>query len=92
MKNVVNLEHYYLPWQLEHKIAEFVEYYNHKRVHESLDNLTPADVYYGRAKQITAARNLVKDQTMRQRRRLNLGLMTLKTELIKPAIIRESIC
>jgi putative transposase len=92
MKNLVNLEHYYLPWQLEYKIAEFVEYYNHKRVHESLDNLTPADVYYGRARQITTARNLVKEQTMRQRRRLNLGLMPMKEELIKPAIIRESIC
>ena len=92
LKNVVNLEHYYLPWQLEHKIGEFVEYYNHRRVHESLDNLTPADVYYGRARQITAARNLVKEQTMRQRRRINMGLTPLKEELIKPAIFRESVC
>jgi putative transposase len=92
MKNVVNLEHYYLPWHLGHKIAAFVEYYNHQRVHESLDNLTPADVYYGRAKQITAARSLVKEQTMRQRRRMNLGLMPMKEELIKPAILRECVC
>ena len=92
LKNVVNLEHYYLPWQLEHKITEIVEHYNNRRVHESLVNLTPADVYYGRTEQITAARNLVKEQTLRQRRRINLGLMPLNEELIKPAILRESIC
>ncbi len=48
MKNVINLEHHYLPWQLNHKLNEFVQYYNHQGVHESLDNLTPADVYCGR--------------------------------------------
>jgi putative transposase len=92
MKNVINLEHYYLPWQLEHKISEFVQYYNHQRVHESLDNLTPADVYHGRAAQIAKARNLIKEQTMRNRRRMNLGLEPLDDELIKPAILRESVC
>ena len=92
MKNVVNLEHYYLPWQLEHKISEFVQYYNHQRVHESLDNLTPADVYYGRDKEIIEARNLVKEQTIRQRRRQNMGLELLSEELVKPAILRQCVC
>ena len=91
MKNVINLEHYYLPWQLEHKISEFVQYYNHQRVHESLDNLTPADVYHGRAAQIAKARNLIKEQTMRNRRRMNMGLEPLSDELIKPAILREGV-
>jgi putative transposase len=91
MKNVINLEHYYLPWQLEHKISKFVQYYNHQRVHESLDNLTPADVYQGRAAQIAKARNLIKEQTMRNRRRMNMGLEPLDDELIKPAILRESV-
>ena len=40
---------YYLPGQLKHSIGEFVEHYNNGRYHESLDNLTPADVYFGRA-------------------------------------------
>ena len=92
MKNVINLEHYYLPWQLEYKISEFVQYYNHQRVHESLDNLTPADVYHGRATQIAKARNLIKEQTMRNRRRMNMGLEPLSDELIKPAILRQGVC
>lgn len=44
MKNIVNLQNYYLPKDLEREIAVLVEYYNHQRYHESLDNLTPADV------------------------------------------------
>jgi hypothetical protein len=49
MKNQILLENYYLPGQLEQRLAEFVDYYNLRRYHESLDNLTPADVYFGRA-------------------------------------------
>jgi transposase InsO family protein len=48
MKNQILLENYYLPGQLEQRLAEFVDYYNLRRYHESLNNLTPADVYFGR--------------------------------------------
>ena len=48
MKNRILLDNYYLPGQLEQSIEEFVRYYNNCRYHESLDNLTPADVYFGR--------------------------------------------
>ena len=48
MKNQILLENYYLPGQLEARLAEFVDYYNTRRYHESLGNLTPADVYFGR--------------------------------------------
>jgi putative transposase len=48
MKNRILLENYYLPGQLQRSIGEFVDYYNNCRYHESLDNLTPADVYFGR--------------------------------------------
>ena len=92
LKNVVNLQNYYLPWQLERKIAQFVEHYNHRRVHESLDNLTPADVYHGRAREITAARNLVKEQTMQRRKKLNMGIKIQNQKTIKPAILRECVC
>lgn len=60
MKNIVNLQNYYLPTQLEIEIGTFVHYYNDERYHESLDNLTPADVYFGRAKEVLTKRNRIK--------------------------------
>ena len=50
MKNMVNLQNYFLPGELEAQIANFVSYYNNQWYDESLDNLTPADVYFGRAR------------------------------------------
>lgn len=91
LKTVITLENYYLPWQLEQEIGRFVNHYNNRRVHESLDNLTPADVYNGRAREIITARNLVKEQTLRRRRRENLGLMPLNKEIIRPDVYRECV-
>ena len=62
---------YYLPGQLEQSIEEFVEYYNNCRYHESLDNLTPADVYFGRGQAILERREKIKRKTIEQRRRLH---------------------
>ena len=45
LKNRILLENYYLPGDLEAQIGNFVAYYNHLRYHESIANLTPADVY-----------------------------------------------
>lgn len=73
MKNVVKLEHYYFPGQLERAIGEFVHHYNHERYHESLDNVTPADMYYGRYYQIIDHRAVIKRQTLQQRRYENLN-------------------
>ena len=72
MKNIVNLQNYFLPSQLETEIASFVIYYNNHRYHESLDNLTPADVYFGRAKEVLTKRDQIKKQTLQQRRLQNL--------------------
>ena len=72
LKNRILLENYYLPGQLEAQIGAFVEHYNQHRYHESLNNLTPADVYFGRAQTILLKRQRIKQQTIRQRRLLNL--------------------
>ena len=63
MKNVVKLEKYFSPWQLERALASFVEAYNHRRYHESLDNVAPADVYHGRRPAILARREQIKQRT-----------------------------
>jgi len=89
MKNVVTLRNYTIPQDLEAEIGRFVAYYNHHRVHESLGNLTPADVYQGRARDIQTARWRLKKQTRQQRRRFNRGLPARKEELIRPAVFRE---
>ena len=65
MKNRILLDNYYLPGQLEQSIEEFVRY------HESLDNLTPADVYFGRGQAILERREKIKRKTIEQRRRLH---------------------
>jgi putative transposase len=73
IKNEINLQKYYLPWELEQEIARFVSYYNNERYHESLDNVTPADVYCGRHQEIITRREQLKQQTLKQRRRYNLS-------------------
>ena len=68
LKNRILLEHYYLPGDLEAQIDAFVGHYNHCRYHESLGNLTPADVYFGRGQTILLKRERIKRQTFKQRR------------------------
>ena len=68
LKNVICLENYYFPWQLEQAIAAFVQYYNQQRYHEALDNLTPADVYFGRRVEVITHREAIKRQTLDFRR------------------------
>jgi transposase InsO family protein len=89
MKNVVTLQNYTIPEDLEREIGAFVEHYNHHRVHESLGNLTPADVYEGRGRDIQTARWRLKKQTLGRRRRINRGLPPRKEKLIRPGIFRE---
>jgi transposase InsO family protein len=72
LKNVVKLDHSYSPWELERAVARFVEDYNHRRYHESLQNVTPADVYFGRQASILARRERTKQRTPERRRRENL--------------------
>lgn len=76
MKNEINLQKYYMPWELEQEIERFIDYYNNKRYHEALDNVTPADVYYGRHREIITRRERLKQQTLRARKRYNLSQLT----------------
>ena len=91
LENVVTLQNYYAPWELEREIDRFVHRYNEERYHESLENLTPADVYHGRSRELTTARELVKLKTLERRRRQNLGMKVKKEEPIRPAELRESV-
>jgi transposase InsO family protein len=72
LKNVINLDKYYYPWELEKQLEEFVNYYNHERYHESIKNLTPADVYAGRTEKVLNEREEIKRKTMKKRRMNNL--------------------
>jgi putative transposase len=74
MKNIVKLENYFFPDELRAKLAEFVDYYNNKRYHESLGNVTPADVYFGRAREVKMLRQEIKMKTLKERRKINRKL------------------
>ena len=74
LKSRILLENYYLPGELEQAVANFVDHYNHRRYHESLDNLTPADVYFGRGQNILDMRKEIKHRTIEQRRRNHFKL------------------
>ncbi len=75
MKNVIKLQNYYSPSELERAIAEWAEYYNNQRYHESLENVTPADVYFGREKEIIKKRNKLKEQSLALRRQQYLQIV-----------------
>jgi putative transposase len=68
MKNILLLDNYYCPEELTAQIGAFVEYYNHQRYHESLNNVTPADVYHGRGTAILEQRERTKRETIIRRR------------------------
>ena len=69
MKAVVKLRNYYFPWELEAALRDFVAYYNNERYHESLNNVTPADVYFGRYVDVLSERERIKRRTMKLRKR-----------------------
>ena len=68
LKNRILLENYFLPGDLEAQIEAFVDHYNHQRYRESLNNVTPADVYFGRDHAILQQRERIKQKTLEARR------------------------
>jgi transposase InsO family protein len=77
LKQEVNQLPYELPSQLERAIADFVDYYNYRRYHKALGNVTPADVLHGRREEILERRKEVQIQTINRRRDYNQGLREL---------------
>jgi len=71
MKNQILLNNYYLPCELQEHLQRFVSYYNHERYHESLNNLTPADVFYGRGEEILEQREMIKRSTLAMRKQIH---------------------
>ena len=77
IKTEVNQIPYEFPVDLEKAIADFVEYYNFRRYHKALGDITPADVLNGRKDQILKSRKEVKEQTIQNRRNYNQNLKEL---------------
>jgi transposase InsO family protein len=71
LKDRILLNNYYLPEELERQIDAFVNYYNTSRYHESLNNLTPYDVFTGQGSAILQKRNRIKEKTMILRKQLH---------------------
>ena len=69
MKNVIKLDNYFSPEQLEQKMGEFVQFYNNERYHESINNLVPADVYFGQAERKLKQRKMIKNKTLKARKK-----------------------
>ena len=77
MKNVVKLQNYYFPWELEQELSRFVDYHNNHRYHESLNNVTPADVYFGRNREILTKRDQIKKARYEEKKKpQNNGRLT----------------
>ena len=68
LKNRILLENYFFSEDLKAQIEAFVDHYNHHRYHESINNLTPADVYFGRGQAILQQRERIKRKTIETRR------------------------
>jgi putative transposase len=77
LKREVNQLPYELPSHLEKAIADFVDYYNYRRYHKALSNVTPSDVLYGRREPILQRRKEVQILTINRRRDYNNGLREL---------------
>lgn len=79
IKEEINLVPHETPTALREAIRSFVDYYNHRRYHEGLDNVTPYDVLSGRRQQILQRRREVKSRTIEARK--NYNTMTREREL-----------
>jgi hypothetical protein len=92
MKNVVKLQHYYFPWELEAALRDFVVYYNNERYHEAIENVTPADVYFGRQYAVLSERSKIKRRTMERRRKEYLAQKAAWAETQNCLLAKSGAC
>lgn len=71
LKNRILLDNHYLPGELEKQLEEFINHYNTRRYHESLNNLTPECVFTGQGVAVLKKRNRIKEETMHLRKQLH---------------------
>lgn len=71
IKGEINLVPYQVPGELREAITAFIEYYNYRRYHEGLGDVTPYDVYTGRHLEIIQRRREAKTNTLQARRDYN---------------------
>ena len=71
LKTDVNQVPYEAVQDLEAAVRNFVGFYNHRRYHKALGDVTPMDVLEGCRKAILARRKEVQRETFEQRRQYN---------------------
>ena len=71
MKSVVKLQVYDCPNDLKAEVGKFISSYNKRRYHESLGNVTPDDVFYGRREKIVKERKRKQRLTLQRRKEYN---------------------
>jgi len=84
LKTDVNQVPYEVVQDLEAAIGDFVAFYNHRRYHKALGNVTPADVLCGRRETILTRRKEVQQATYERRRQYNHAVREAMKQGVSP--------
>jgi len=92
MKNAVNPQNDYSPIDLEREIVQFMGSYNNQRCHALLDNLSPMDLYTGKAETGQAKQTGIKKRTVQTRRLQNLQALAAEGQWFRVGYVSLSKC